>query len=247
MLNKKPLLKILIIVLFASVSLSCSDTNNVLDKQLQTGDSYFSIVYNKRFAERFKLSAQSEVKLDEGLQAVAIEIRRINYDYQCLLHFYVDDTIDIYMPSDGDYFYHKEESEQFFIRAYNDPDQKWNSDTLDLNMSKILYIADDIDVSKGKWSNGLSYDKVHRSFLPNLSVASTKVFCFLLEKSFLPAKIRIQNNTAKNYLTENDSIDAPKHRENFYEFAIPEKLINNAEPYMKIAIDKVTERLNRLY
>jgi len=233
-------------ITFGCISVSCSDnTNNILDKQLITGESYFSVVYNKSFSERFKLSSQAVVKLDNGLQAVAIEIRRINYDYQCLLHFYVDDTVDIYMPGGGRYFSHKAESEYFFGKSgLNDEDQEWNSNVVDSNIMKMVFIENSVSTPKGGMVDTLQYDSVHRSFLPDLSVASVRIFCDTLIKQYSPAKVRIQKSNIKNYLAANDDLVNPKHRENFVLLTVPEKLIENAAPYIDIAVKKVIERLD---
>ncbi|VAW56692.1 hypothetical protein MNBD_GAMMA07-626 [hydrothermal vent metagenome] len=244
MLDKNTLKKCFLGITFGCFSVSCSDnTNNILDKQLITGESYFSVIYNKSFSERFKLSSQAVVKLDNGLQAVAIEIRRINYEYQCLLHFYVDDTVDIYMPGGGRYFSQKSESEYFFGKSgLNDEDQEWNYKVVDSNMTKMMFVGN--SDTKDGWSKGLYYDRVHRTFLPDLNIASTQIFCHLLEKKHSPSKVRIQKSNIKNYLAANDDLVNPKHRENFVLLTIPEKLIENAAPYIDIAVKKVNEWLN---
>jgi len=243
MLSEKKRLIMFGIVFFNGFNWSCSnELNNPLDQQLQTGRSFFSLVYNKEFSERFQLDQKEAIDLNEGLQAVAIEIRRVNYEYQCLLHFYIDDTVDVYIPSDGHYYYYVQEAEQFFIDTYSAMDQKWHSNAIDLNTAKMVFIQD--NVATGGWVSSLHYDMVHQSFLPNLNIISTQIFCYALGKAYSPAKVRIQKSNIKNYLAADDDLVNPKHKENFVVLPVPEKLINQAAPYIEIAARKVNQSLD---
>lgn len=233
-----------LLVLFVGLDsiMACSDgMDNILDNHLKMGQSHYSFIYNNNFAERFNLNTTNAIVLDAELQAMSIEIKQINYEYQCLLHIYVNDDIDVYKPTDGDYFFTKG-SNEVFGHGYNDQDQEWVLSQSNLNIMKILFKS--LDTAEDGMINTLRYKKIHRSFVPGLSVLTIKPPCYLLDKQQSPAQIWIQKGSVKNYLLGNDGLTTPKYKQNNITLNIPEKLINMAAPYIKIAVKKTNNRLD---
>ena len=118
-------LKDFTLYLLLLVSVAACDNNsgtNILDQALESGDPYFSILFNKSFARRFSLDENKAVVLSDNLKAIAIEINKINNRYTCELHLYIDDKLDIYKPQTGDYFSGKPMAESFFINDFSDKD-----------------------------------------------------------------------------------------------------------------------------
>ncbi len=236
-------LKLFTLLVGSGLLFACSNdtTDNILDKHLKTGKSYYSIVYNDSFAKRFGLNTNEAIKLSDGMQAIAIEIRQTNFKNRCFLHLYVNNDIDIYKPVKGDYFSGKGLEEYFFGDRYNDLDQEWVSSQFDLNIMKILFRS--LKNAKDGLIQTLAYDKVHRSFVPSLSIVTIKPLCSTFSRDKYPAQLWIQKDSVKNYLLGNDTYGDPKYKQNNIIFDIPEKLIDMAAPYTSIAIEEEGKEL----
>lgn len=208
------------------------NSTNELDSNLKSGEPYFSLIYNKSFAARFALSLEEIEELSNGLQAIAIEISKTNFHYRCDLHLYLDDKLDIYVPEAGKYFFDIPVAEQFYINAYNDNDQIWNSQNIDKNLMHIRFNS--TPLAKYRFTSTLSYSRVHRSFLPGLTIVSLSSSCDMFERNRYPADIWIQKPNVVDYLVGNDGPGEIKQVQNNHRFPIPIKLIDQIQPFIKI-------------
>lgn len=232
---KKYLIVPLTFIISIVLILSCEDSEfNKLDEKLKSTDGFFSMVYNKEFSERFKLSSNEIEDLDEGLYAVAIEISKENHSYQCALHLYVNDNLDIYLPVEGDYYSDKTTAEFFFVNGYNNIDQLWNSSHINSNLMRILFRENSLDDSDEGIVSTLHYNRIHRSFLPGMSLLTIKPGCQIFEKENYPAQLWIQKKSVENYLLGNENPAKPMQRHNNQIFQIPDKLIDMVQPYIEI-------------
>lgn len=214
--------------------------SNRLDKVLSTGEPFFSIRYTKLFAHRFSLPVNKVVKLSDNLQAIAIEINKVNNRYTCDLHLYVNDKLDIYKPEKGDYYTIKPESEYFFVREYNDKDYDWNSYVL-LNHMRTRFNS--TQEANYTFTSTLSYNRLHSSFLPGLTIVSLNTDCNTFERDRYPANIWIQKQDVGDYLLGNDGPGEVQQKDNNYQFSIPLDLIDQIQPYIKIAVKHNYEQL----
>jgi len=239
----KPIKAVLYIVLLLNLT-ACDyfTQNNVLDKALDSGQPYFSIVYNHAFAKRFSLDENNASVLSDNLQAMAVEINKVNNEYTCELHLYVDDKLDIYMPESGDYYYHKPWSEIFFVRDYNE---------IDFNITSYVWLNhmrmrfDARVEAEYQFTRTLSYNRVHHSFLPGLTIVTLNTHCKIFNETYYPADIWIQKQNVGDYLVGNDEYitDGIKHKNNNQRFPIPMALIEQIKPYITIAWRSNFDRL----
>lgn len=215
--------------------IGCDKLNsaNELDNILKSGAPYFSILYSKSFASRFSLPLGKAEELSDNLQAISVEINKVNFRYSCDLHFYIDDGMDIYIPEAGNYYFDIPVAEQFFINGYNDDDQLWNSKNVDKNLMRIRFNS--TLYAKYRFTSTLPYSRIHRSFLPGLTLISLNISCDMFERNRYPADIWIQKQNVGDYLVGNDGPGEVKQPQNNHRFPIPIKLIDQIQPFIKIA------------
>ena len=223
-------------ILFTVVSLvACSDKDvNHLNKKIQLNNGYFEIAYSEKFRQRFSLSSTGLTNLRPGLEAVATEITHVNNAYQCKLHYYLNDSIDLLYPSSSKYFSNKPTSEYFFVSGYNDEDQTFNSDALRQNQLRLLFISHSADHKK-RFMSTLSYHRVHRNFLPSLTLASVSVDCLLLQVSYQPAGVWAQTNADNSLSIGNLDIASKLFTSNSIRLDVPHKLIEKVSQPASIA------------
>jgi len=95
--------------------------------------------------------------------------------------------------------------------------------------------------AKYTFTSTLSYTRIHKSFLPRLSIVSLDTNCGIFERERYPANIWIQKQNVGDYLVGNDG---PGHmKQNNHQFPIPMALIEQLQPYIEIAVRKNNERL----
>lgn len=212
----------------------------MLDQVLQSGEPFFSMQYNTTFARRFSLPETKAVQLSDNLQAIAVEINKVNFQYTCDLHIYVDDQIDIYKPEPGGYYTIKPREEYFFVSEYSDKDYDWNS-YVDLNLMRARF--DSTLKAKYTFTSTLSYKRLHQSFLPGLTLVTLNTHCAMFVKDRYPANIWIQKQNVGDYLVGNDGPGGVEHPENNHRFPIPLGLIEQIQPYIEIAVKHNNDRL----
>ncbi len=223
-----------LILLFSLTSCDAFTKQNILDKalQAQSGEPFFAIIYNKAFAQRFSLDETKSRKLPDNLHAIAVEFNKVNNKYTCDLHLYIDDKLDIYMPVTGKYYTGKTMSEIFFVMNYNDRDLNWNEYVMLNNMRLRFNSSLHADYA---FTSSLSYKRVHRSFLPGLTIVTLNTGCEIFQRQHYPASIWIQKQNMGTYLLGNDGRGNIQHKEKNYEFPIPIAFIDKIQPYIKIA------------
>lgn len=223
-------------VLLMAVLAACEklDQSNILDKTLASGEPFFSILYNKRFAQRFFLPISESYTLTENLQAIAVEFNKVNFGYSCELHLYIDSDLEIFNPEPGSYYTIKPNSEYFFASKYNDRDLEGNSYE-DLNHMRIRFNSDSQVSPALRFTRTLSYTRIHHAFLPDLTIVSLNTNCGMFNRTHYPAAIWIQKQEVGDYLLGNDGLAEIKYPENSYRFQIPIQLIEQIAPYVKIA------------
>lgn len=228
--------KRVIIYLFLMFSLAACDkfaATNLLDKALTSGEPLFSIRYTRPFAQRFTLPENKAVTLSENLQAIAVEINKINNRYTCELHLYVEDNLDIYKPGSGDYFFDAIMSEVFFIDEISDEDYAWNVKNILVNKMRARF--DSTLQANYTFTSTLSYNRLHSSFLPGLTLVTLNTECYMFERDRYPANIWIQKQNVGDYLVGNDGPGGVKQTDKNHRFPIPIDLIDEIQPYIKIA------------
>jgi len=226
------------LILFFLFGCDTPQKDNVLDQALVNGKPLFVMAYSKLFAQRFSMAEQNATDLPKNLHAISIEINKINHRYSCALNLYIDDKLDIYSPAAGPYFYEKPLAEYYFVKAYNDADQAQNSRQLDTNLMHILFRSSSLDNSDKGLSSTLGYRRVHRSYLPGISLYTLNTECLLFERQNYPADIWMQKQQVDDYLLGNDDPGNPAFRQNSYRFPIPLSLINDIQPYISIAVEE---------
>jgi hypothetical protein len=221
-----------ILVLFSACEKG-SDRNS-LDEKLQSGEPVFVSSFTRDFATRFSLASANVISLSEGLQAIAVEFNRVNSMYSCKLHLYVGAELDVYAPAEGRYFFDGEPSSYFFISKINDQDYSEKIKKILDNNMKIKFLSS--ESAQYNFTETLSYARVHKSFLTGLTQLSIDTECDLFEQDRYPADIWIQKQNVGDYVLGNDGQGEVGHPENNYRFAIPEKLIQQIQPYVEIAV-----------
>ena len=217
----------------------CTDDSSEiesLNKRINTEAGIFDIVYNQSFADRFNLSDRNIQILDEGLFAVASEINLINAEYQCLLHFYVDNKISFYRPDHDMNFSAKIKAEDRFIKSYNDSDLQWNANVLDSNLLRVLFRSNSIDHSKSGMASTMYYHQIKQNFLPGLTILTIDFSCGSFSKNDFPAQVWIQKEDYPDYILANDD-PSQLQRDKNQIFSIPDKLVEKFLPAHEIISD----------
>lgn len=220
--------------------LSCSDKadDNILDQALDTGEPLLFINFDKEFAQRFSLPTTEATNLSEHLHGMVVEINRINSHYACTLHLYVDDQLTLYVPATDNYFTSRPLAESFFVREYGPRDQAWNSEKIAGNLMHILFRSQSLDNSNKGLASTLQYSRVHKTFLPGLSIYSLDTECLLFEKQNFPADIWVQKGDYEGRPIGEEDPRKASFKENAYQFSIPESLMDVIQPYISIAAEK---------
>ena len=216
--------------------------NNIIEDKLKAGEPYFSIVYSRDFANRFKLPTSDALTLPDYQMAVAVEINEVDNLFTCDLHLYINSSLDIFIPADGAYFSGKIEAEQFFISSYNDKDQEWNSSLLENNSLRVRFESREIVSSEHRFIKTLEYKRIHENFLPGLTMVTFDTHCDIFEKQYYPADIWIQKNGLEGYLLGNDQFGSAKQVDQNHWFEIPLKLVEQIQPYLVVALQQNAKR-----
>lgn len=244
---KTSFLAILMIAILSITGCDSDSGTNILDQKLESGAPFFSIIYSQEFAKRFSLDRQKAIELPEYFKAIAVEINKEHGIYTCNLHLYIDNTLDVYYPVDGAFFSHITNLEQFFISSYNDLDQSWNSRNIERNSMRIKFLSSKEVNPRFKFTRTLSYTRIHKSFLPGLSVVSLNTHCGLFNQIYYPANIWIQKQNVGDYLVGNDGGEEVLHKDNNQRFPIPMELIDQIQPYIEIAEKHNSEKLHESF
>jgi hypothetical protein len=223
-------------MLFVIASCHNDSHKNALDEQLNSGQPFFTMLYTQEFSKRFSLPPEKAIELSEHIQAIAVEFNKNNFKYTCDLHFYVDDDLDIYTPTKGQYFFDGVWSEFFFIKDINENDYAQRvADILNNNMKMKFLSSINAEYN---FTETLSYSRIHKSFIPGITLLSIETGCYLFEKERYPADIWIQKQDVGDYLLGNDGPAEVQHKENNYRFPIPIQLIEQIQPYIELAVDQ---------
>lgn len=217
-------------------------SRNILDDQLKAGQPYFSIVYSSDFSSRFKLPVSGVVSLPDYLKAVSLEFNQTNNLFTCDLHLYIDSSLDIFFPVAGDYFSAKVEAEQFFISSYLAKDQDWVSTYMEKNSLRVRFESREDVSAEYRFIKTLEYKRIHENFLPGLTIITFDTYCDIFEPDYYPADIWIQKAGQGDYLLGNDRFGPAKQLDKNYPFEIPTKLVEQIQPYLRLAVQKNSER-----
>ena len=229
-----------ILALSITVLSSCTrkQNDNILDQALDSGEPLLFINFDKTFARRFSLPVPEASTLSEHLYAIALEINRIDNRYQCSLHLYVDDQLTLYVPGNAGRFDAKPLAEYFFVKEYNAEDQAWNSAMIHQSLMRVLFRSQSLDSSDQALASTLHYSRVHRQFLPGLSLYSLETECPLFEKQNFPADIWIQTAKAQVAPIGHEDPRRNTFKENAYRFTVPMALVDKIQPYIVLAVAK---------
>lgn len=226
------IVRTLFFLLLALPAVSCKQSN-ILDEALASGEPFFSVVHTRGFGTRFSFTGSSVSTLEKGLHAIAIEFNKVNDQYTCKLHLYVDSGLDVYVPNRGRYFAEKPMAEYFFAIDYNENDLAFNNYVLNNHM-RIKFLS--LPTAQESFSQTLSYEFVHKSFLPELTLLTLNTGCYTFNQDYYPADIWIQKQGVGDYLLGNDGPAELTQPKNNYRFPVPQALIEQAKPYVDIAV-----------
>lgn len=238
MTTKRPygLLPVVITASLLIKGCSSGESQDILSLAVKDGNSHFEVSYDREFANRFSLPSDKIVSLPKGLKAVAAEIAQVNNRYQCKIHYYSDEQLEFYTPAEGSYYSSKHPSEYFFVGSYNQQDQKLNLQQLTQNRLRVLFRSTSLNTSENGIIFTADYDRIHKNFLPGLTVSSVNLICSNLEQQYHPAEIWIQRKDADNYVLGEDDLNQPAPSKN-YRLPVPEQIIKNLQPYVKLAVE----------
>ena len=91
--------------------------------------------------------------------------------------------------------------------------------------------------AKYPFTETLSYSRVHKSFLPGITLLSIETSCYDFDSDKYPADIWIQKENVGEYLLGNDGPAEVKQEQNNFRFTIPVSMIEQIKPYVKIATE----------
>ncbi len=208
--------------------------NNALDQKLVKGESYFIHRYTEEFATRFTLPRENSVNLSRGLNSIAIEIAKKNNYYQCSVHLYLDSHLDLAFPEEGSYFSQKPIAEYFFA-DYNEQDLEYNVSKINLNNWNVLLRQNSLDQSVQGNIYTMSYERVHQSFLPGLTIVTIDTSCMYLHNKNHPADLWLKNTKDESYELGNYDAAKPDITKS-HRFNIPIDMIMEIQADLEIAI-----------
>lgn len=231
--------------------MSCSQASNehppgsVLIKSLKKNVPFYAIAFTPVFADRFSLSKDRALSLSDGLHAVAIEINQTNNKFECGVHLYIDNAVDIYSPHGGNNYSRKTLAEHFFVNDFTEVDKIHNELRLDKSYNKIIYRHRSVSADKKGLVSTLKYQRYEREIYSGMSLLSTGIICSMLDSSYGDAEILVQKNTKNDYLLGHEDPGNLKHPEYNNSFLIPHKLLQLIQPYIDYVGNKQYESFNK--
>lgn len=219
--------KITVFFLLTCVLIACNEQERNLSYDGNTSQERFKMVYAQSFADRFNLASDKVIALKKPLKAVALELESHNGNQRCLTHFYVDASTPFYRPVVGEYFFNKPEAEYFFVQRYSDEDQLWNSSLMDRNRLRAMVRTQSLEDGNTGIVSSLEFERIHDSFLPNLSLLSFNIPCEMFDEPNHFMEVWIQKQLTGDYILGNDNPEQPTQPQNSLVFPIPIELVRS--------------------
>lgn len=211
--------------------------NQTLVGELKRLSPLFVMSYTAEFADRFKLPADKAKTLSTGLDAIAIEIRPNIAQLDCLLHLYINDKVDIYVPNNNPDYSIKQRAEYFFAAHYSKADLEYNIAEVDKAFMRIVYRSKSVAVNGEGWIQTSPIERIKKNFLPNLSILSLDMGCgSALHPEYAPAEIVVQKANTGDYKVGLEDVTDIKQTELIYTFDIPLELHRSMKKYVDFAV-----------
>ena len=210
--------------------------NQVLVGELKRVSPLFVMSYTTEFARRFNLPENNAKTLSTGLDAIAVEIQPQVAQINCLLHLYLNNQVNVYVPNNYPDFSEKPLAEYFFVIKYGQLDRKYNVNEVDKSLTRIAYRSK--SVASGGDNGWVDTPDIYRyksNFLPDLSLLSLNIGCSNLDPQYAPAEILVQKAGTQDYKVGLEDLSNIKNKDLVYSFDIPLELHRYIKKYIDFA------------